>query len=203
MNFESILKNKKFEAIVIGGSAGSFTVITQILAELPQPFVLPIFMCLHRLKDKREGFKEALEIKSKIKIEEPDDKTLIQQNIAYLAPANYHMLIENKKMISLATTELVQFSRPSIDVMFESAADVYRDKLLAILLSGANKDGADGMRTIKERGGFTIIQDLNTCSMITMPEAALKITHIDLQLKPNQIPDFLRTLNHLILNEVL
>ncbi len=202
MNFESILKDKKFEAIVIGGSAGSFTIITQILAELPQPFALPIFMCLHRLKDKREGFKEALEIKSKIKIEEPDDKTIIQQNTSYLAPANYHMLIENKKLISLSTTELVQFSRPSIDVMFESAADVYRDKLLAILLSGANKDGAEGMRTIKERGGFTIIQDLKTCTMITMPEAAFKLTQIDLQLKPNDISDFLKVLNQLILNEV-
>lgn len=203
MNFETILKNKKIEAVVIGGSAGSFTIITQILSELPQPFCLPIFMCLHRLKDKREGFKEALEIKSKIKIEEPDDKTLIQHNIAYLAPANYHMLIENKKFIALSTTELVQFSRPSIDVLFESAADVYKDKLLAILLSGANKDGADGMRAIKLKGGLTIIQDLTTCSMVTMPEAAFKSTPIDLQLKPNDISEFLRVLNHMIINEVL
>jgi two-component system chemotaxis response regulator CheB len=202
MNFEELIKNKKFEAVVIGGSAGSFSVITQILADLPQPFALPIFMCLHRLKDKREGFKEALEIKSTIKIEEPDDKTLIQPNVAYLAPANYHMLIENKKMIALSTTELVQFSRPSIDVLFESAADVYRQHLLAILLSGANKDGADGMKAIKERKGFTIIQDLSTCSMITMPEAASKSTQIDLQLKPLEISLFLKTLNHLILNEV-
>lgn len=202
MNFENLLKNKKFEAVVIGGSAGSFTIITQILAEMPQPFALPIFMCLHRLKDKREGFKEALEIKSKIKIEEPDDKTLIHHNIAYLAPANYHMLIENKKLISLSTTDLVQFSRPSIDVLFESAADVYKDKLLAILLSGANKDGAEGMRMIKERGGFTVIQDLSTCSMITMPEAALRLTAIDIQLKPVEITEFLKILNHFILNEV-
>ncbi|GIV43733.1 MAG: putative chemotaxis protein-glutamate methylesterase [Bacteroidia bacterium] len=203
MNFESIVKNQKFEAIVIGGSAGSFSVITQILAELPQPFALPIFMCLHRLKDKREGFKEALEIKAKIKILEPDDKTPIENNIAYLAPANYHMLIENKNLIALATTELVQFSRPSIDVMFESAADVFKDKLLAILLSGANKDGADGMKVIKQRGGFTIIQDLSTCTMVTMPEAALKNTTIDLQLKPNDICEFLKVLNRFILNEVL
>ncbi len=202
MNFENILKNKKFEAVVIGGSAGSFTVITQILAELPQPFTLPIFMCLHRLKDKREGFKEALEIKSKIKIEEPDDKTPIVSNIAFLAPANYHLLIENKKYISLATTELVQFSRPSIDVLFESAADVYKEKLLAILLSGANKDGAEGMRAIKSRGGFTVIQDLSTCSMVTMPEAAFKLTQIDIQLKPNEISEFLKTVNQLSLNEV-
>jgi len=202
MNFEEQLKNKKFEAVVIGGSAGSFTIISQLLAELPQPFALPIFMCLHRLKDKREGFKEALEIKSNIKITEPDDKTIIEHNVAYLAPANYHMLIENKKIISLATTELVQFSRPSIDVLFESAADVYGDKLLAILLSGANRDGADGMRMIKYKKGFTIIQDLSTCSMITMPEAASKSTQIDLQLKPNEISDFLKTLNFFTFNEV-
>ncbi len=203
MNFEAILKERKFEAIVIGGSAGSFSIITQILTELPQPFALPIFMCLHRLKDKREGFKEALEIKSKIKIEEPDDKTMIQPNIAYLAPANYHMLIENKNIIALSITELVQFSRPSIDVLFESAADVYRDQLVAILLSGANRDGADGMKTIKSKGGLTIIQDLSTCSMTTMPEAASKSTSIDLQLKPNEISDFLKIINHLTFNEVL
>lgn len=200
---EELLKKHKIEAVVIGGSAGSFTVITQILAELPQPFHFPLILCLHRLKDKREGFKEALEIKSKIKIIEPEDKTPIEPNHAYLAPANYHLQIENKKHFALSTLELVQFSRPSIDVLFESAADVYREHLLAILLSGANRDGADGMKAVKHRNGITVVQEPKSCPMPTMPDAAIKSTTIDFKLVPAQISELLFLLNQTIHNEVL
>jgi two-component system chemotaxis response regulator CheB len=168
-----------FELIVIGGSAGSFSVVSKILEKIPKSISVPIVLCLHRLKDKREGFKEALEIKSNIPIKEPCDKEPIVPGWAYLAPSNYHLLIENKELFALSTTELVQYSRPSIDVLFESASDIYKDKLLGVLLSGANKDGAHGMKKIKSKGGLTIIQEPKEASIATMPESALHATTID------------------------
>lgn len=193
MNF---INNKiQYEIVVIGGSAGSFPVVSKILENVPRRFRLPIVMCLHRLKDKREGFKEALEIKSTLPVEEPNDKDLILPGYAYVAPANYHLLIEEKSRFALATTELVQYSRPSIDVLFESCADVFREATVAILLSGANRDGALGMRKIKEKGGYLIVQDPKECSMNTMPEAALQITKVDKILSVTEILKLLHELN--------
>ncbi len=167
-------RRKSYELIVIGGSAGSFPIVLRILEHIPKLYRLPLAMCLHRLKDKREGFKEALEIKSQIPVVEPDDKAEILPGVAFVAPANYHLLVEKKGMFGLATTELVQYSRPSIDVLFESAADVYGPALVAIILSGANRDGAQGMRRVKAKGGVAIVQNPAECSMATMPEAALQ-----------------------------
>jgi len=170
-------------------------VVSKILEHLPRRYRLPLVMCLHRLKDKREGFKEALEIKSTAIVEEPNDKDLILPSYAYIAPANYHLLVEEKSRFALAITELVQYSRPSIDVLFESAADVYREAVVAILLSGANRDGALGMKRITDKGGLTIVQDPAECSMNTMPEAALQATKIDYVLNTAEISELLRELN--------
>jgi two-component system chemotaxis response regulator CheB len=189
----------ELELLVIGGSAGSFTVVNRMLARLPKNFQLPIVMCLHRLKDKREGFKEALEIKSMLPVLEPDDKQKIEPGKVYLAPANYHLVIGSMRHFGLATTELVQYSRPSIDVMFESAADIYRSRILAILLSGANRDGALGMKRIKQKGGFTIVQDPTEAAMDTMPSAALQATEIDLCLTAEEIYSYLEQLNQRLL----
>lgn len=192
-------EKKKWEIIVIGGSAGSFSVVSKILEKVPQNVEIPIVLCLHRLKDKREGFKEALEIKSNIPVKEPCDKDKIEKGIAYLAPSNYHLLIEDKETFALSTTELVQYSRPSIDVLFESAADVYRDSVLGVLLSGANRDGAWGMRIIKRKGGFTIVQDPKEANMPTMPAAALEITSIDLVLGTQGLVDFFSNISQNLL----
>jgi two-component system chemotaxis response regulator CheB len=190
------IKNKsRYELLIIGGSAGSFPVVSKLLEKMPPKFRLPVVLCLHRLKDKREGFKEALEIKSMVPVEEPDDKSTIVPGRAFVAPANYHLLIESPSQFALATTELVQYSRPSIDVLFESAADVFNDRLVAMLLSGANRDGALGMKRVKDRGGLTIIQDPAVCSMPTMPEAALQATRIDHILNLEYLIDFIQSLN--------
>ena len=141
-----------YKYIIIGGSAGSFQIVTEILSALPKNYKLPIFLCLHRLKHVRAGFVEALSIKSNLKIIEPNDKEIIKKGTVYLAPANYHMYFELSNYIALSTEESVNHSRPSIDISFISAAYTYRDKLIGILLSGANKDGALGMREIKEQG---------------------------------------------------
>lgn len=184
-----------YKAIVIGGSAGSFQVISKILNQMPNDFSLPIIMCLHRLRHVRNGFVEALNIKSSIPIQEPADKDVVQRGKFYLAPANYHLSIELGNTFALTTEELLNNSRPSIDILLKSAAYAYRQKLIGILLSGANKDGAEGMRHIHERGGLTIVQDPKACLIDTMPASALKITQIDYVLQVDEIIEFLFALD--------
>lgn len=179
---------------MIGGSAGSFQVVTKILYSLPKSFPLPLFLCLHRLKHVRSGFVEALSIKSNIPVIEPDDKEQIKPGKAYLAPANYHMYIELGNRIALSTEEAVNHSRPSIDLSFVSAANVYRDGLVGIILSGANRDGAFGIKKVKENKGYTIVQDPAECQVKTMTEASIKITNVDQIYKTEQIISFLQKL---------
>jgi len=183
--------HNKYKAVVIGGSAGSFQSVTKILATIPPDFPLPIFMCLHRLKHVRNGFVEALSIKSNKTIVEPYDKEPIRRGIVYLAPANYHLCVELGNSMSLATDELINNSRPAIDITFDTASYVYRDKLVGILLSGANKDGAYGMKKIKAKNGLTIVQDPEESMINAMPNAAIAATQIDLVLEVDEIIDFL------------
>ncbi len=193
MKFDKL--NRDFKVIVIGGSAGSFQGISRILSEVPEDFPLPIIMCLHRLKHVRNGFIEALSIKSIKKVVEPYDKEQIKKGQVYLAPANYHLSIELGHFFSLSTEEMVNNSRPSIDITMDTAAYTYKNKLISILLSGANKDGAAGMKMVKDRGGLTIVQDPSECMIDTMPSAALQITTIDYVLPINEIVDFFHTVH--------
>ena len=187
--------NNQYKAIVIGGSAGSFQGITKILSSLPDNLDLPIILCLHRLKHVRHGFVEALSIKSVKPILEPFDKENIKRGKVYLAPANYHMSIELGNSFALSTEPMINNSRPAIDVTLETAAYNYKNKLIGILLSGANKDGALGMKKIKDRGGLTIVQDPAECMIDTMPSAALKLTPIDHVLRIDQIIELLKELS--------
>jgi two-component system, chemotaxis family, protein-glutamate methylesterase/glutaminase len=184
-----------YRAIVIGGSAGSFQVISKILSALPSDFELPIMMCLHRLRHVRNGFVEALNIKSSIAIKEPYDKEPIKKGNVYLAPANYHLGVELGNTFALTTEELLNNSRPAIDILLQTAAYTYRNKLVGILLSGANKDGAIGMKKIADRGGLTIVQDPKECLIDTMPVSAMKLTEINHILSVQGIIDFLLELD--------
>lgn len=183
--------DNSYKAIVIGGSAGSFQGITRILSHLPDNFQLPIIMCLHRLKHVRNGFVEALSIKSIMEVTEPYDKQPVKRGKVYLAPANYHLSIELGQYFSLSTEEMVNNSRPSIDITLETSAYAYRNRLIGILLSGANRDGALGMKRIKDRGGITIVQEPSECMIDTMPTSAMKLTEIDHVLKIEEIIQFL------------
>ncbi|HOK98278.1 MAG: chemotaxis protein CheB [Bacteroidales bacterium] len=168
-------ENIGYKAVIIGGSAGSFQVVTNILQSLPADFPLPLLLCLHRLKHVRSGFVEALSLKSKLPVIEPFDKDAIKPGKVYLAPANYHMYIELGNRFALSTEETVNHSRPSIDLSFITAAHAFQNKLIGIILSGANKDGAYGLKVIAEMGGFTIVQDPNQCEMPTMTDAAINL----------------------------
>jgi two-component system chemotaxis response regulator CheB len=181
-------------AVMIGGSAGSFQVVVKILNSLPANYPIPVFLCLHRLKHVRSGFVEALSIKSAIPVVEPFDKETIKPGRAYLAPANYHMYIELGNKIALSTEEPVNHSRPSIDLSFQTAALAYRDKLVGIILSGANRDGATGLKKVKDQGGLCIVQDPKECEVRTMTEASLQATEVDHVFSTDQIIQFLKKL---------
>ncbi len=187
--------NNSYKAIVIGGSAGSFQGITKILSQLPKTFPLPIIMCLHRLKHVRNGFVEALSIKSVFPVVEPYDKEQIKKGGVYLAPSNYHMSVELGNYFAMSTEEMMNNSRPAIDITLGTAAYVFREKLIGILLSGANRDGGMGMKHIKDKGGLTIVQEPTECMIDTMPKAALALTKIDHVLKVDDIVSLMNELD--------
>lgn len=185
---------KDIKIVVIGGSAGSFQLVSKILSELKHDFNLPIFLSLHRLKNITTGFEEALNIKTIHKVHEARDKEVIKKGKIYLAPANYHMMAEIGNSISLSIDSLHHYSRPSIDLTFDSFSYIYKNKMLSIILSGANTDGADGMYKAHQRGSYTIVQDPNEATVKTMVEGALNL------FKPNeilQIDDIIKVLNSL------
>ena len=187
--------NNSYKAVVIGGSAGSFQGIVRILAQLPKNFPMPIIMALHRLKHVRNGFVEALSIKSVVQVVEPNDKEPIKKGCVYLAPSNYHMSVEVGNYFALSTEDMVNNSRPAIDITLSSSAYVFREKLIGILLSGANRDGGLGMKHIKDKGGITIVQDPSECMIDAMPRAAMALTQVDHIMKIDQIIDFLKELD--------
>ena len=187
--------NNTYKAIVIGGSAGSFQGITKILSQLPKTFPLPIIMCLHRLKHVRNGFVEALSIKSVAQVVEPYDKEPIKKGGVYLAPSNYHMSVELGNYFAMSTEEMMNNSRPAIDITLGTAAFVFREKLIGILLSGANRDGGMGMKHIKDKGGLTIVQEPAECMIDTMPKAAMALTKIDHVLKVDDIVSLMNELD--------
>jgi two-component system chemotaxis response regulator CheB len=183
-----------YKAVIIGGSAGSFQVVTRIVSSLPANYPLPVILCLHRLKHIRSGFVEALSIKSAMPIVEPIDKEPIKTGKIYLAPANYHLYVELGNKFSLSTEDSVNHSRPSIDLSFFSAAYNYKKKLVGVILSGANKDGALGLKSVKENGGLTIVQDPNECQVPTMTLASMNASNVDHVYSTQRIVDFLLNL---------
>jgi len=177
---------------LIGGSAGSFQITTKILASIPSNYAYPVIFCMHRLRNVRSGFVSTLAINSKIPVREAYDKDPIISPMAYIAPSNYHLLFENKNSFLLSVGPPQNHSRPSIDLSMISAAEVFKENVVGIILSGANSDGAKGLKRIHEMGGKTIVQDPKSCDIATMPEACLKL------FKPNYIMDVDAIINFMI-----
>jgi len=183
-----------YKILVIGGSAGSFVLVRKILEALPGTFPLPIVLCLHRRRDISNGFVESLNPVSKLKVLEPCDKDPIQRGHVYLDPSNYHMFIERGETFALSTEKEENYSRPSIDLTFESAGKVYGKRMIGIMLSGANSDGAKGILSSKNNGAYTIIQDPEEALFDTMPREALKLVSPDEILSCDGIISFLKSL---------
>ena len=181
----------RFNAVVIGGSAGALEILNFILGELPSDYFAPIMVCQHLHVSDNGHFARHLGANLAVRVVEAWDKTAIQKGCVYTAPANYHLLVERDDTLALTVDEKVRFSRPSIDVLFESAAYVYADALIAVLLSGASTDGTDGMRTIQQYGGVTIAQSAQTAIHSLMPKAAADAGAASLVLSPKKIAEYL------------
>jgi two-component system, chemotaxis family, protein-glutamate methylesterase/glutaminase len=180
-----------YEAVAIGVSAGGLAALSTILKGLPADFALPLIVIQHRSKDERTLLEEILQAKCKIRIKQADEKENITGGVVYFAPADYHLLIEKDRSFSLNCDEPVNFSRPSIDLLFETAAEVYRDNLVGIILTGASRDGAAGIQAIRKRGGFTIAQDPGNALFPVMPRAAMDTGSVLAVLTPDEIGHFL------------
>lgn len=161
-------------AIIIGGSAGCLDALSAILPSLPADYPVPILVVVHLPAGKESLIAGLLDAKCALSVCEAEDKMPIQSGNVYFAPPDYHMLIEKEQVISLSNEDEVLYSRPSIDVSFESAADVYGAGLTGIVLTGANNDGAAGLDCIVAEGGAAIVQDPGTAHARAMPEAAIK-----------------------------
>jgi two-component system chemotaxis response regulator CheB len=168
-----------YEAIVMGVSSGGMSAMKVMFSLLPVDFNIPIIIVQHVSPRSDSQWIELLNEKSNLLIKEADEKEKIEQGIVYIAPPNYHLLIESNKTFSLTIDDRVNFARPSIDVLFESAAEAYKNKLIGVVLTGSNNDGTKGLKRIKEYGGLTIVQDPETAESSYMPASAIAAIQVD------------------------
>jgi two-component system chemotaxis response regulator CheB len=182
------------ELIVIGCSLGGMNALQVILTNLTRDFCVPIVVAQHRHKKSNEELPRFFRRQTDLKVVDAEDKQWIQPGHVYLAPADYHLLIERNGLrgeLSLSVDDPVRHSRPSIDVLFESAAEAYRDRLLGIVLTGANDDGARGAARIKAYGGRVVAQDPKTAEAPAMPRGTIDAVQVDRILRLDEIAPFL------------
>jgi two-component system chemotaxis response regulator CheB len=176
----------RFELVVVGTSTGGLHALTRLLAALPATYRLPILVVQHRSKDSDERLTSLLRGASQLPVREPEDKEPLRGPGVYLGPPDYHLLVEPDS-IALSTEEPVAYSRPSIDVLFQSAAYSYGSGVIGVLLTGANQDGTRGLQEIKQRGGYVIVQDPDSAESGFMPQYAVKNVLADRVLGLEQI----------------
>jgi two-component system chemotaxis response regulator CheB len=173
------MATKRIEAIVMGGSSGALEALSTLLPALPEDCAIPVAIVLHLPPARPSHLAEVLSARTVLPVREAEDKQPIAAGTVYVAPPNYHLLVERTKTFALSADEAVLFSRPAIDVLFESAADVYRERLVGIVLSGASADGARGLSAVKRRGGIAIVQSPQASAAPEMPRAALSMVEAD------------------------
>ena len=178
--------------VIIGGSAGSLEVMLQVLSTIEPGLPHPVVLVLHRKASEDQMLESLFSAKCLLRVIPVEDKTPLSPGNIYIAPSDYHLLFESDGTLSLDTSAKVNFSRPSIDVSFESAADAWRGNLTAILLSGANSDGSAGLEAIKSLGGTVIIQDPETANMPIMPQSAITRVDPDLVAGIKQLAEIIR-----------
>jgi two-component system chemotaxis response regulator CheB len=167
------MKETRAEAVVIGASAGAVDALSAILPTLPQDYPVPLIVVVHVPPDKKSIMVDLFRRKCQLAVREAEDKVPIERATAYFAPPDYHVLVKLDRRLSLSSEEPVHHSRPSIDVLFETAAEAYGQGLIGIVLTGANADGAAGLRAIHAAGGTAIVQRPELAHTPYMPQAAL------------------------------
>ncbi len=183
------------EILLIGGSAGSISVLLEIIPGLDENLSFPIIIILHRKAYPESNLSELLNFHSSLPLFEVDDKMALTRGCIYLAPADYHLLLENKREVALDSSEKINYSRPSIDVSFQSAAVLFKQHTAALLLSGANADGMEGLRCIDQYKGLVLVQDPLSAEFGYMPKQTLLNLEAAAVLKPAQMAAFINELN--------
>jgi two-component system, chemotaxis family, protein-glutamate methylesterase/glutaminase len=169
----------RYSVVVIGASWGGLDALTVLLGSLTRDFCASLLIAQHRLEDiAPSGLAGLLDGRCEIPVREADDHERLEQGTAYLAPAGYHLLVQHG-MTALSTDAHRKHSRPSVDLLFESAADAYGHAVVAVVLTGANDDGADGVRAVKDAGGFVVAQDPAEAVRPEMPQAAIDTGKVD------------------------
>ncbi len=188
------MNSTKTELIVIGGSAGSLQVIIEMIKKLDEDLRFPILLVVHRKAQTTNILQTLLQQFSAVEVIEIEDKTDIRNNKIYIAPADYHLLFEDKKTMSLDSSEKMNYSRPSIDVTFRSAAEIFGENMIGILLSGANADGVEGLSYIKKNRGKVWIQDPETAEVDYMPKHAVEEIDYDLIINSGNLANYINQL---------
>ncbi len=187
------LSNKSIDAIVVGGSAGAFTGLRALLESLPLGLTSPVVIVLHLPPKPPVPLAEVLGPASRWPLKQAEDKEPLMGGTVYFAPPDYHLLIEHERYLSMDEPE--NFSRPSIDALFESASDTYGPRLLGILLSGASIDGAAGMAAIHRAGGYTAVQTPESSSSTAMPLGALKLFEPTWRIDIKDLPELIQSIH--------
>jgi two-component system, chemotaxis family, protein-glutamate methylesterase/glutaminase len=188
-------RTRRIDGIVIGTSAGGVEALAVLLPALRPATDVSVFIVLHLPRDRPSLLVEIFQPKCAMRVLEAQDKEPVEPGTIYFAPPDYHLLVDRGPQLMLSADDPVNFSRPSIDVLFESAADVFGERLLGIILTGANEDGARGLEAVRRAGGWTIVQQPETALASLMTEAALKRGPVDGVLSLAQIARVLGTLN--------
>ena len=184
------------EAVVIGASAGGVQALSELLPAMPAGSRIPVFVVLHLPRDRPSLLADIFSAKCLLRVREALDKEPVAPGTVYFAPPNYHLLLDEGPRLSLSADDLVNHSRPSIDVLFESAAEIYRERLLGVILTGANEDGAAGLAAVHDAGGITVVQAPETAQSSLMVLSALELRQPDMILPLEGIADLLRDLGH-------
>ncbi|MDB5256850.1 MAG: chemotaxis protein CheB [Chitinophagaceae bacterium] len=188
---ENVIIHPTCELVIIGGSSGSLDIVLKIISNIRKDISAAIVVVVHRKTTSDSTLSELLSVRSSLPVKEVEDKDTILRGTVYLAPPDYHLLFEKKHIFALDYSEKVNYSRPSIDVTFDSAAEAYGSNTVAILLSGANADGTNGLKAIHQASGVTIAQSPGTASFPYMPEQAILNAPVDYQMSVEEMIEYI------------
>lgn len=190
---------RRFDLVVIGGSAGAIEVLGKVLAGLTDRFLPAVAIVIHLPPEGPNVLHEVFAAPGSPPMKPAEDKEPINPGTIYFAPPDYHLLVETGRTFALSQDDRLHFSRPAVDVLFESAAEAYGDRLMGVILSGANSDGAQGLRAVADAGGMAVVQALESAEMIAMPAAALEAVPDSIEVNVSALADLLR--KHGVLND--
>ncbi len=189
------MTDTKPKAIVLGGSAGSIKLISFLFKNLSKSFSTPLIIALHRANEPNSNLRSFFQNMVHLPVIEPMSAIPIESGNIYIAPPGLHIVVEENYILNIDNSPLVHYSKPSIDVLFISAAEIYKDQLVGILVTGSNEDGALGIKSINDNGGFTIVQDPKEAPLSRMPSSALRYTKVNNVFNTIQILNFLNEIS--------